>query len=80
MVSLTQRYYRSLYEIAAVVNSAGTPDSVLEAIVKTVAEALKAKGCSLMLLTPDREALLHTAAYGLSNWYVRKGPLSADKS
>ena len=80
MVSLTQRYYRSLYEIAAVVNSAGTPESVLEAIVKTVAEALKAKGCSLMLLTPDREALLHTAAYGLSDWYVRKGPLSADKS
>jgi len=80
MVSLTQRYYRSLYEIAAAVNSAGTPESVLEAIVKTVAEALKAKGCSLMLLTPDREALLHTTAYGLSDWYVRKGPLSADKS
>jgi len=34
----------------------------------------------LMLLTPDRKLLLHTAAYGLSDWYVRKGPVSADKS
>ncbi len=32
-----------------------------------------------MLLTPDGELLLHTAAYGLSDWYVRKGPVSADK-
>jgi len=80
MVSRTQRYYRSLYEIAAEINSAGTPDSVLNAIVKTVAEALEAKGCSLMLLTPDRETLLHTADYGLSDQYIRKGPLAADKS
>lgn len=80
MVSLTQRYYRSLYEIAAAVNSAGTPESVLDAIVTAVAGALEAKGCSLMLLTPDRETLVHTAARGLSDWYVRKGPLSADRS
>jgi len=79
MVSRIRRYYRSLYEIAAVVNSAGTPDCVLDAVVKTVAEALEAKGCSLMLLSQDRETLLHTAAYGLSDWYVRKGPLSADQ-
>jgi len=45
-----------------------------------VAKALEAKGCSLMLLTPDRKLLLHTAAYGLSDSYVRKGVVSADKS
>jgi GAF domain-containing protein len=33
-----------------------------------------------MLLTPDRKHLLHTAAYGLSDWYVRKGPVSTDRS
>ena len=80
MVSLTQRYYRSLYEIAAVVNSAGTPENVLNTIVETVAKALDVKGCSLMLLTPDRKDMIQTAAYGLSDWYIRKGPLSADKS
>ncbi len=75
-----RRYYTGLYEIAAAVNSAGTPDSVLNTIVESVAKALDAKACSLMLLTPDRKLLFHTADYGLSDQYVRKGPVSADKS
>jgi GAF domain-containing protein len=75
-----ERYYHSLYEIAATVNSADTPESVLRSIVENVAKALEAKGCSLMPLTPDRKLLLHTAAYGLSDRYVRKGPVSADRS
>ena len=73
-------YYQRLYEIAAAVNSARTPESVLNAIVEMTAKAMVAKGCSLMLLTPDRKLLLHTVAYGLSDWYVRKGPVSADRS
>jgi GAF domain-containing protein len=75
-----QPYYHSVYEIAAALNSARQPDIVLQTIVESVAKTLKAKGCSLMLLTPDRKLLLHTAAYGLSDWYVRKGPVSADES
>ena len=73
-------YYQSLYEIAAAVNSAHNPDDVLHSIVETIAKAVDAKGCSLMLLSPDKKLLLHTTAYGLSDWYVRKGPVSADKS
>jgi signal transduction histidine kinase len=80
MANKKKRYYRSLYEIAAVVNSAHTPESVLDAIVKTVSKGLEAKGCSLMLLTEDRKTLLHTVACGLSEWYIRKGPVSVDKS
>lgn len=75
-----RRYYTGLYEIAAAVNSAGTPDVVLCTIVESVAKALNAKACSLMLLTPDRKLLFHTADYGLSEQYVQKGPVSADKS
>ena len=73
-------YYESLYEVAADVNSARNPETVLSSIVENVAKALGAKGCSIMLLTPDRKRLLHTAAYGLSDWYVRKGPYSVEKS
>jgi GAF domain-containing protein len=73
-------YYEGLYEAAAILNSARAPEAVLRSIVESVAMALEAKGCSLMLLTPDRKLLLHTVAYGLSDWYVRKGPVSADKS
>jgi len=73
-------YYWSLYELAAALNSARSPDSILRSIVEGVAKATGSKGCSLMLLSPDRKTLLHTVAYGLSNWYVKKGPVSADKS
>ncbi len=75
-----ENYYQSLYEIAAAVNSARAPEAILHYIAESVAKAVGAKGCSLMLLTPNRELLLHTAAYGLSDWYVHKGRVSADKS
>ncbi len=74
------RYYHSLFEIAATLNSGLASDEILYNIVKSVAETLEAKGCALMLLTPDKSTLLHAAAYGLSDRYVRKGPVSADKS
>ncbi len=73
-------YYTSLYELAAVLNSAGASESILQSMAEGVAKAMGAKGCSLMLLSPDRKVLLHTVAYGLSDWYVRKGPVSADRS
>jgi len=73
-------YYQSLYEIAAVVNSIGAPGAILRSIVENVTRVLEAKGCTLMLLSPDRKHLLPTAACGLSDWFLRKGPLSADRS
>jgi len=80
MEKAESKYYQSLYEVAAAVNSTRASEAILHYIVENVAKTVGAKGCSLMLLTPDRQLLLHTAAYGLSDWYVRKGPVSADKS
>ena len=80
-MGLSERnYYESLYEISVALNSNSAPDSILRSIVQRVAQAMDAKGCSLMLLTVDKKQLLHMAAYGLSDWYVRKGPVSTDKS
>lgn len=73
-------YYRSLYEAAAILNSAHTARKILQSIVENVAKAMGAKGCSLMLLTPDKKTLTRAAACGLSERYIGKGPLSADKS
>ena len=67
-----REYYQSLYDMAVAVNSSRRPEAILSYTVEYVARAMGAKGCSLMLLTPDRKQLLHTAAYGLSDWYVRK--------
>jgi len=80
-VENTERnFYQSLYKVAAIINSAHTTESVLQSIVETVAKTLGARGCSLMLLTIDQKLLIHAAAYGLSDWYVRKGSVSADRS
>jgi GAF domain-containing protein len=73
-------YFHILYQLAAEVNSTRTPENVLHSITEITAKGVGAKGCSLMLLTPDKTQLLHTAAYGLSDWYVRKGPVSVDES
>ncbi len=80
MEDYEKTYYHSLYQLAATLNSARSPEGILRSIVENVAKAMAAKGCSLLLLTPNKEALLRTAAYGLSDWYVRMGPVSADKS
>ncbi|MFC1918983.1 GAF domain-containing protein [Chloroflexota bacterium] len=80
MEKTVEKYYQSLYEVAAVMNSARAPEAVLQSIVESITKTMGAKGSSLMLLTPDKKLLLHTVACGLSDWYVRKGPVSADKS
>lgn len=73
-------YYRCLYESLVIVNSAGEPEDVIRSLVECIAKALEVKGCSLMLYTPDKRLLLHRVAYGLSNGYIKKGPVSGDKS
>ncbi len=53
---------------------------VLHQIVKSTCETTGSKGCTLMLLDEGGEQLEVVSSYGLSDHYVRKGPLSADKS
>jgi len=65
--------YRTLYAIAKELTSSLAPDEVLNTIVKSITKAIGAKGCSLMLLSPDKKHLIHTISYGLSKWYLRKG-------
>lgn len=80
MNKTNKTHYASLYQLAAILNSSLSPHNLVHTIVESIAKAMEAKGCSLMLLTPDRKVLLHTATYGLSDWFIRKGTVSADKS
>jgi len=65
--------YRTLYTIAKELTSSLASDEVLNIIVESITRATGAKGCSLMLLTPDKKQLIHTVSYGLSKRYLRKG-------
>jgi len=71
---------QNIYEVTAIMNSARIIESMLPLVVENVAREMRARGCSVMLLTPDEKQLLHTAAYGLSNSYLRKGPVLAERS
>jgi len=70
--------YEILYEIAKEMTSSLAPDEVLDTIVRSITQAIDAKGCSLMLLTPDKKELIHNVSYGLSERYLKKGPVRTD--
>ena len=67
--------YKALYEIARAVSSPLEVPGVLQAIVESVTKAIGAKGCAVLLLTPGKDQLVHSADYGLSKKYVQKGPV-----
>ena len=73
-------YSQSLFEVAKRISSSLSTNEVLKAIVESTAHAINVKGCSLLLLSPDKKQLVHRTTYGLSDWFVEKGPLFADKS
>jgi signal transduction protein with GAF and PtsI domain len=73
-------YFRAIYDIAVTINSRLEPWKLMRTVAQCTADALGAKACSIMLLTPDGKELRHTADYGLSEWYVRKGPVTVDDS
>ena len=66
-------YYRTLYQIATEIDSGTSTKDVLDNIVRSTAQAINVKGCSLMLLTQDQGKLVHIVAYGLSRSYITKG-------
>ncbi len=72
------RHSRALYQVAAAINSTLDPASVLLTIVHGTVSAMAIKGCSIMLLSPDRKELRHSAHFGLSERYVMKGPVRMD--
>ncbi len=74
------KYYTAIYDVAKAINSTLDAEEVLKTIVEGAATAVGVKGCALMLLSPDHKTLRHAASYGLSESYVRKGPVSVDVS
>jgi bifunctional protein TilS/HprT len=73
-------YSQAFKQIAKAANSPLPLKNVLNSAAKSAAKALKAAGCAIMLLNPQKEHLDIIAAYGLSDLYLRKGALKANKS
>ncbi|MBN2462596.1 MAG: hypoxanthine phosphoribosyltransferase [Dehalococcoidia bacterium] len=73
-------YSQAFKQVGRAANSLLPLKNVLNTVAKSAAKALKAAGCSIMLLNPQKEHLDIIAAYGLSDLYLRKGALKASKS
>ncbi|MBI4640227.1 MAG: GAF domain-containing protein [Candidatus Tectomicrobia bacterium] len=73
-------YFTVFREISKVITSTLEPKEVLKSIVEHVTEATGAKGSSLRLLDEKRYTLELVASHGLSDTYLRKGPVDAEKS
>jgi hypoxanthine phosphoribosyltransferase len=80
MRSSKSSYYLALKQIAKVSNSAFSLRRICNSIAKTAAKAMGANGCCVLLLDPQKEYLISVGAHGLSDLYLRKGPLAAHKS
>ena len=73
-------YFRALYRVVTAVNSSLRLHTVLSLVAEKVAEAMNVKACSLRLLDRSTDILTISAMYGLSQQYMKKGPVELVKS
>ncbi len=80
MGSARRSYYLALKQIGKVANSALGLRRICNSIAKSAAVAVQANGCCILSLNPQKEYLITVGAYGLSDLYLKKGPLDVHKS
>jgi len=80
MDEIENRYSLAYKQIGRILNSDAPMPKQLNSIAASIAKGLKADGCAIMLLNPNKEYLDIAAAFGLSDLYLRKGVINARKS
>lgn len=73
-------YFHALLDVATAVNSSLEPADVLRKITGQTAKAMNCKASTIRLLDRTGNLLLASAAHGLSEGYMRKGPVEVSKS
>jgi signal transduction protein with GAF and PtsI domain len=72
--------FRLFRDICTVINSSLNLAEVLNLITENVVSALNVKACTVFLWDREKNLLEVSATHGLSESYLKKGPLVADKS
>jgi signal transduction protein with GAF and PtsI domain len=80
MTEQPQSYFQSFREVVKAVNSSLELNEVLDILVRNVMSAMELKACAVRLLAPKTRTLELVASNGLSEGYVKKGPVDADRS
>lgn len=73
-------YLSALQDIAKAVSSTLGVREVMDLIVRRIATPLRADAATIRLLDPTRKRLELVASYGLSEHYLKKGPVDAERS
>ncbi len=79
-MSKEKSYFNALYEVAMMVNASLDMAKVLDEIVAAVVKTMGVKASSIRLLDTHRKRLVMGAAAGLSDNYLKKGPVTVDDS
>jgi len=66
--------------MSSVINSDAIASEKLQRLVTLAPRPLAVRGCSLLLLDDDKTRLIHVAVHGISERYLRKGFIEAEKS
>ncbi|MBW2086495.1 MAG: hypothetical protein JRI54_10800, partial [Deltaproteobacteria bacterium] len=77
---LDQEFFKKFIKALTEIHGSLSVMRTSEAIVENAAQLFEAQGASLMLYDHGTKALKSSAACGLSQSYLDKGPLAADKS
>jgi signal transduction protein with GAF and PtsI domain len=74
------RYLKLFKHVCKNINSSLELGEVLGSIVENTVKMLQVKGCSIFLLDETHQRLIISASYGLSDAYIKKGPIDSEKS
>ena len=75
-----ESYYLALKQIARAANSSFGLRKIFNSIAKSTAKAMQTSGCRILMLDSRKKYLVTMGSHGLSDFYLRKGPLDARKS
>ncbi len=78
--SRSLEYFRGLHTVAKVILSTLDSRQVIDLVIEIILAIMKVKACSLRLINETTRELEMVASKGLSEGYLKKGPLHADKS
>jgi len=80
MKSREKVFFDSFRDVVKAVHSTLDIREVLKMLVSKVAEVMNVKGCAIRLLDPNTRTLGLVASHGLSEKYIHKGSVGADRS
>ncbi|MBM4168138.1 MAG: GAF domain-containing protein [Ignavibacteria bacterium] len=80
MQTKEMEYLKSFKDVCKKINSSLDYGEVLDVIAENTVRLLGVKACSIYLLDQDRKQWRVSASHGLSDAYIRKGPISLEKS